>query len=88
MHAYKKKTINQRLRCGGLCAVTVVSSANRMSLLIVTFTFVLGFKQDGLKSLPYVRVSMYMPSSAVPKTCLRSSEKEMPKSVGASTQLC
>ena len=72
--------------CDGLCAATAASFANNMSLIIACFTFVFAFRREGLNSFPSVRVCRYIPSSAVPKSCLRSSEKKILKIVGANTQ--
>ena len=78
---------NKGLRCDGLCAATTASSANRISFILVFFTFVFTFKREGLNSLQLVRVCKYISSSAASKACLSSSETRIPKSVGASTHL-
>ena len=74
------KAIHQSL------AATAASSAKSMSLIIVCFTFAL--KREGLNRFPSARVCRYIPASAVPKICLRSSETGITKNSGASTQRC
>lgn len=68
-------------------ADTAASSGNRMFLIIVFFTFVFAFKREGLDIFPSVRVH-FIPSSAVLKACLGSSDKKIAKNVSASTQSC
>ena len=70
----------------GMYGATAASSANIISVIIVFFTFSFAFKREGSNSFPSVRVCRDIPSSAVQKICLRSSEKKIPKSIGSSTQ--
>ena len=52
-----------------------------MYIIIVLFNFVFAFK--GLNSFPSVRIYRYIPSYSMRKVCSRSSEKKIPKRVGA-----
>ena len=72
-----------------MCAVTAVSSAKSMSLMVVLRILVFARSESAMfYSLPSDLVCMYIPSVEVPKACLRRREKKMPKGVGARAQPC
>ena len=51
-------------------------------------TFALALRRPKLKSLPSNQVRRQIPSGAVPKACLKSRAKKIPKSVGTRTHPC
>ena len=64
------------------------STLRSMSLMMASRTFVLALRRPRLKSLPSDLVRRQIPSDAVPKACLKSRAKKIPKSVGARTYPC
>ena len=68
--------------------VTAASSANSVSLMRASRTFVLTLRRPRLKSLSSDLVRRQIISNAVPKACLKSKAKKIPKSVGAKTHPC
>ena len=57
--------------------VTAASSANSMSLMRASRTFVLALRQPRLKSLPTDLIRRPIPSDAVPKACLKKGAKKI-----------
>ena len=85
LQAWEKQSISS---CSSLwlCVMTVASSANNMTLMRVSRTFVLTFRWARLKRLPSDLVCRQILSCAVPNACLRRRVKKIPKRIGASTQ--
>ena len=59
-----------------------------MSLMRASQHFVLAVKRPRLKNLPSDLVRRHILSDTVPKACLKSRTKKIPKSVGARTHPC
>ena len=86
LQAWEKQSISAGSSCW-VWVVTSASSANSMSMMRASRTFVLALRQPRLKSLPSDLVRRQIPSDAMPKACLKSRAK-ITKSIGARTHPC
>ena len=87
LHALEKRSISACSSCW-VWIVTAASSANSMSLMRASRTFVLVLRRPRLKSLPSDLIRRQIPSDAVPKECLKNRSKKITKSVEARTHPC
>ena len=87
LQAWEKRSIRACSSCW-VWVVTAASSANSMSLMKASRTYALALRWPRLKSLPSDLVRRQIPSDAVPKACLKSTAKKIPKSVGARMHPC
>ena len=87
LQAREKRSMSACSSCWAW-VVFAVSSANSMSLMRTSWSFVLALRRPRLKSLPSDLVRRQIPSDAVPKACLKSRAKKIPKSIGARMHPC